>query len=76
MKRLTVLLSIVFFVYGCIEIVKVTETETVLISDDFSILYVEVIAGNIDINNSADNGTDNSAGIDLIAEKFAFGFSQ
>ncbi len=76
MKRLTVLLSIVFFVFGCIEMVKVTETETVPINDDFSILYVEVIAGNIDINNSADNGTDNSAGIDLIAEKFAFGFSQ
>jgi len=76
MKRLTALLSIVLFVFACNNYKKVTETETFVITDDFKTLYVEVTAGNIDINSSTDNGSDNSTNIDVIAEKFAYGFNE
>lgn len=68
MKRTLMLLpSLVFFTACCVYVEK-TETVTFTIEEDFAILYVETINGNIDINTSDDNDTD----IDATVEMFAY----
>lgn len=69
MKRITALiLSLLFFTACYCIYLEETETVTFTIEEDFTILYVETINGNIDINTSAGDDT----GIDVTVDKFAY----
>ncbi|MBW1838933.1 MAG: DUF4097 family beta strand repeat protein [Deltaproteobacteria bacterium] len=69
MKRITALiLSLLFFTACYCIYLEETETVTFTIEEEFTILYVETINGNIDINTSAGDDT----GIDVTVDKFAY----
>ena len=69
MKRITALiLSLLFFAACYCTYIEETETVTFTIEEEFTILYVETIHGNIDINTS----TGDDTGIDVTVDKFAY----
>ena len=69
MKRITALiLSLLFFTACYCIYLEEAETVTFTIEEEFTILYVETINGNIDINTSAGDDT----GIDVTVDKFAY----
>jgi len=69
MKTITALvLSLLFFTACYCIYLEETETVTFTIEEEFTILYVETINGNIDINTSAGDDT----GIDVTVDKFAY----
>jgi hypothetical protein len=71
MKRLTVLLAAVLFVFACTSHEKVTETTTFNVADDFTSISIDLPAGSVDINSTGN--TSDGTGIELIVETFAWG---
>ena len=73
MRYLITLLFLSFLLNAC-DRIKETETKILVIEDVFTILDVEVTAGEINIHNP--DGSDNSSSVGVTIEKFAYALTK